>query len=485
MKTPVRAAAPLPAAPLLAIPLLAIPLLAILLVTACSVGPDHPPEARALINAPAAQGALPGAANANLTPDPVPGRWWQLYRDPALNRLIAEARAANTSLRVAEANLRQAQAQTEAARASGQPTVAANFGYAYDQVSAESYLVNTPVPPMQLYDSGISASYQLDLFGQIRRATQAAQASGEAAAATRDAVAITVVADTALAYAQACAANQALAVARRQVATAGQIAAITRRLQADGRAIPLDVLRTAAQRDVVAAALPAYRAAHDAALARLAVLTGRVRPDFPADVVNCASPPRLLTPIPVGDGAALLRRRPDLRAAERSLAAATYRIGVVTAELYPQISFGTQVGSIGTIGTFLAPETNLWGFGPTISWNLNHAVTRAKIKAAGAAQQAALARFDGAVLSALGETATAISAYDHDLERAQVLTKVETETAAAERTAQTLYRAGETDIEPTLQTEVSHEQAQAALVAMQGQLSMDQIRLFLALGGGW
>ncbi len=459
-------------------------LFAALLLAGCTVGPDHPDESHALINAPAAQGALPGASS-NLSHGPVPGSWWKLYRDPALDRLIAEARAANTSLRAADANLQAAQAQTEAARASGQPSLGASFGYGYEQLSAESYLYNGSLPPEDLYTAGIAASYQLDLSGQIKRATQAAQASADAAQAPRDAVAITVVADTALAYAAVCASNQAESVAQQQVATSGKLASIVQRLQTGGRAISLDVLRSGSQRDALAAGLPAYRAAHDAALARLAVLTGRVHPDFPNAVTNCATPPRLLTPIPVGDGAALLRRRPDLRAAERSLAAATYRIGEVTAELYPQISLAAQVGSIGSIQTFIAPETNTWGLGPTISWNLNHSVTRAKIKAAGAAEQAALARFDGAVLSALAETETAMSNYNHDLERAQGMTKVEAETAMAEQNAQTLYRAGETDIEPTLQTETAHEQAQAGLVAVENQLSADQIRLFLALGGGW
>ncbi len=454
-------------------------------LSGCGLTATHEPLEHALINNPAAQTALPGVAGQAWSQGPLPHHWWRLYRDPALDLLIEQARAANTSLRVANAALLQAKAQQDRVAAEGQPEVGASFGADYAQVSGEQYLLSNVVPTMALYDTGLSASYQLDLFGRVKHAEEAAGAHSDAVQAVRDTVGISVVAEVAQAYVQVCTANQALGLAREQLALQGRLVELTHRLQQAGRAVDLDVIKAKAGRDDVAASMPVLQARHDAGLLQLAALTGRVRADFPASVTQCAAPPRLIAAIPVGDGAALLRRRPDLRAAERMLAAATAQISVAKADLYPQISLGASLGSTGKLSDFLTPPTNFWGLGPQISWNLNQTAVRAEIRAAGAGQQMALAKFDGAVLAAVREAATAISNENQDQARLDVLVQTEARAERAGQEAAMLFQAGKVDEMMPLQVHRAQLAAQAAVLAGQAKLASDQVALFLALGGGW
>ena len=183
-------------------------------------------------------------------------------------------------------------------------------------------------------------SYQLDLFGQIRRAVEAASGDEQAARAAYDATRVTVAAETARAYANMCAAGMQLASARHSVEVQTASLDAVERLQRAGRGTALDVTRARGQLQQLQANLPPFQAQQRTALYRLAALTGRTPAQIPASLLQCATAPRLTQTIPVGDGAALLRRRPDIRQAERSLAAATARIGVATADLYPKISLG-------------------------------------------------------------------------------------------------------------------------------------------------
>ena len=190
-------------------------------------------------------------------------------------------------------------------------------------------------------------SYQLDLFGQIRRAVEAASGDEQAARAAYDATRVTVAAETARAYANMCAAGMQLASARHSLEVQKSSLDAIERLQRAGRGTALDVTRARSQLQQLQANLPPFQAQQRTALYRLAALTGRTPAQIPASLLQCATAPRLTQTIPVGDGAALLRRRPDIRQAERSLAAATARIGVATADLYPKISLGLSGASGG------------------------------------------------------------------------------------------------------------------------------------------
>jgi NodT family efflux transporter outer membrane factor (OMF) lipoprotein len=458
-----------------------------LAATACAtVGPDYKLPSAAVVNAPAAKGPFVGVqALAAVTQTPLPDHWWRLYQSPDLDRLVAEALAANTDLRVAEATLERSRALVSLAKAAGQPQVSVGAEFQYAQLSAQSYLVEAPIPPVELYDAGVSASYQLDLFGRIRRGVEAAKADDEAVEAARDLVRVAVAADVARAYVEVCAAGDQLNAARASLALQQRSLQLTQALVRQGRGTRLDATRSQGQIDQFRASIPTLQAAQRNALYRLATLTGQPPAAFEAGLAACAQEPVLAQPIPVGDGAALLRRRPDVRRAERQLAAATAQIGVATAELYPQVTLGASIGSTGVAPSFISDITNRYGVGPGVKWELNHSAARARIAGANAAQKADLARFDGVVLTALREVESSLNVYAHDLERQRSLAAAAAQAASALDDARRLQAAGRSGSLATLDAERTLASAEAALAAMRGQVAQDQVALFLALGGGW
>jgi len=457
------------------------------LVSACTtVGPNYQLPKAAIINAPAAQGRFVSAVgNAAIVETPLPANWWRLYQNPDLDRLVKEAFAANTDLRVAEANLERSRAMVSAARAAGQPNVGLNLDVAREQLSAEQYLYGGVLPVENLYNMGLSASYELDLFGRIKRGVEAAKADDEAVEAARDLVRVSVAADVTRAYLEVCAAGDQLATARASLALQQQSLSLTQRLIKAGRGTTLDLTRSQGQIDQFRASIPTLEAARRNALFRLATLTGKPPAEFEADLTRCVAAPTLAQPIPVGDGAALLRRRPDVRAAERRLAASTAEIGVATASLYPDVKLGASIGSTGAAGDFLKRATNFYGGGPEVSWELNHSAARARIAEAKAAQKAELARFDGVVLVALRDVETSLNTYAHDLERQANLTAARNQASSALADARRLQAAGRTGALSTLDAERTLAATDSALASSRAEIARDQVAVFLALGGGW
>ena len=328
-----------------------------LVLTGCAaVGPDfRSPAPEAPSQAPFVSSRSP-----TFTQDQPPGRWWSLFADPLLDQLVEEALAANTDLRVAGANLARARALLRETRAGRLPSTDLNADIRYAQDPGGDSAIR--------YDAGLDVSYQVDLFGGIRRAIEASRADVDAVKAAFDNTRISVAAETVRAYADACSAGQQLAVARDSLSVQEQTFDLTRRLFEGGRGTALDTGQAGAQLEQVRATLPTLEAQRTGALFRLAVLTGRPPANFPAQVANCRRPPQLSRPLPVGDGASLLSRRPDIRQAERELAAATARVGVATADLYPEVTLGGSVGS-SAIGLGAIGDGFRFNIGPLISWN--------------------------------------------------------------------------------------------------------------------
>jgi NodT family efflux transporter outer membrane factor (OMF) lipoprotein len=459
------------------------------------VGPNYSVPATAIVNrpgagAPFAQAAAPAAAASGATPfagTPLPPHWWRLYQDARLDALIEKALAHNTDLRIALANLRKAEAADEAVTDQKKPTLSVEGGPAFGHVSGLTYLAPDYVPPSGWeYGAGASLSYQLDLFGRLQRSIEASRDDTEAAQAALDLVRVNVAAGTARAYADACATGLRLASAERSTGLQQQALDISVRLQQAGRAGITDAARARSQLQVLKAAIPPLQARRQAALYRLATLTGDLPRDFSRDVATCAAPPRVVGTIPVGDGAALLRRRPDIRQAERQLAAATATIGIATADLYPRVTLGLSVGSVGLGNDFLGKDTFSYSVGPLISWTIpNTGVVRAHIAQANASAEGALARFDGTVLTALRETETALDAYARELDRHAALQSARDESATVADQARRLYRSGRTGYLDALDAERGLASSEATLAASDAELADDQVSLFLALGGGW
>jgi NodT family efflux transporter outer membrane factor (OMF) lipoprotein len=452
---------------------------ALALAACTTVGPDYRAPAPAAAE-PSAAGPFVSAASPAFTGDEPQGRWWSLFRDPVLDRLVAQALAANTDLRVAAANLARARAVLREVRGARLPSTTVSGGGAYGDPGAGAGAGTT-------FDGGFDVNYQLDLFGRLRRATEASRADVEAVQAAFDLARITVAAETARAYADACSAGRQLAVAQESVSIQEQTFDLTRRLQAGGRGTALETGQASAQLEQTRAAIPSLEAQRQTALFRLSVLTGRPPAEFPREAAACAAPPALAQAIPVGSGASLLARRPDIRAAERELAAATARIGVATAELYPDISLGASIGSTASsLGNLVSGDGLRFSLGPLISWSFpNTRTARARIAQAEASAAAALARFDGTWLGALEETESALTRYASGRERVEALRRAREGSSQAARVARLRYRAGREGFQIVLEAERSLSQVEAALAQAEAQLSDDLVTLFLALGGGW
>ena len=457
------------------------------------VGPNYSVPATALVNKPGAGAAFaqaPVAAAGTSAPfadAPLPAHWWRLYQDPRLDALIEKALAHNTDLRQALANLEKSRAAEVEVSGQKKPTLSVEGGPAFGHVSGISLLAENYSPPSTWeYGAGAGLSYQLDLFGRIRRGIEAASDNTEAAQAALDLVRVNVAAGTARAYADACATGLRIASAERSTELQQQALDISVRLQQAGRVGITDAARARSQLQGLKAAIPPLEARRQAALYRLATLTGDLPQDFARDVATCAVPPQVVGTIPVGDGAALLRRRPDIRQAERQLAAATATIGVATADLYPRVTLGLSVDSVGLGNDFLGKDTFSYSIGPLISWTIpNTGVVRARIAQTQAGADGALAKFDGTVLTALRETETALDAYARELDRHAALQSARDESATVADQARRLYLAGRTGYLDALDAERGLATSEATLAASDAELADDQVSLFLALGGGW
>lgn len=452
-----------------------------LLLGGCAVGPHYTPPP-----VPVAAGgtfvSMPAAAVANSTTPP--DDWWRLYDDAALDALVTQALTANTDLRVAEANLKHARALLAEARTQQLPSTTVSAGGGYGRVAATRI---TAAGDSGYVNAGFDVHYEIDLFGRVSNSVRAAHADADAVAAERDGVRIVVAAETARAYADACSQAAQLKVAEATLVLQSQTFDLIERQARAGRGSPDNVERASAQLESVRATLPVYAALRNNALFRLAVLTGQPPATPIPAAAQCSVAPTLKVPLPVGDGTALLKRRPDVRQADRALAASVARIGVATAGLYPTISLGGSINTAGVsfadIGKSSAVSFNI---GPLISWSFpNITLARAQIAAAQATSEASLANFDGTVLVALQETEVALNNYGNDLVRNTALRNARDRNAEAVRIVQLRYKFGGESFINVLDAQRSLADTEATLAANQAALTGDQIAVFKALGGGW
>ena len=453
-----------------------------LALSACAVGPDH---VAPVPSAPAKGPFVAASAPAVSAAPALEGAWWRLYQDEVLDQLVADALAANTDLRVAIARLDRARAGLRGARAVREPQAGIGASTQYGRLPAGQNF-GAGGGDNWFVDLGLDVSYEVDLFGRLSRGVEAAVGDVGAAEADLHAARVMVAAETARAYADATSAAERQAVAERIVALLDQSVALMRRREQAGLVTPLDTARLVALRDQRRAGIPTIAAERDAALFRLATLTGRAPAELPAIARARQTSLRLAQAIPVGDGAALLARRPDVRAAERRLAAATARIGVATADLYPRVSLGGSIGSTGAgFGDLFGAGPLTWLVGPLLNWTLNQGPARARIAEAEAGSREALARFDGVVLTALQETETALASYARLLERRAALGTARDAAATAARINRARLREGQIDSLELLDAERTLADAEAELATADAQIARAQVDLFRALGGGW
>ena len=455
-------------------------------LTACRAGPNyHPP-------------VLPSGAETPLTSlnssaevsAPPPDAWWKLYDDSRLDELVQEALSANRTLAAADANFAAARAVVSAANVNRYPSTAASAGglYGRDAVTDEILELGGHRPQtIWLLEDILQSAYEVDLFGRVHRAIEVANANAESVAAARDSVRVVVAAQTARGYAAICALGEQVDVAYQSLAVVTHEAEITVQRNAAGAGSEYDVTRSQALVAQVRSSIPELEGQRRAALFELTALLGRTPAEAPDDLEACHTPPRVAALIPVGDGSTLIKRRPDVRQAERRLAAATAEIGVVTADLYPTIRLvGLYGGAASELNQLNTNIGRTWGVGPTISWSFpNMAGPRARVRQAKAEQAAALASFDEVVLTALKETEQALALYSAALDNRQWLGEARDKVQAAYGMAHDQFLAGSISSLDLLTTEQLLVSVDAAVAASDAALVQDQIAVFKALGGGW
>lgn len=453
-----------------------------LALSACAAGPADAAPAIP----PASAGPFLSAEHGVVTASPLPAEWWRLYEDPVLDGLVGDALAANTDIRQAVARVDRARAALRGARADRLPQAGLSASGGYSRTSADQ------TPPGAdrtgaAFSIGADLSYEVDLFGRVSKGIAAARGDVAAARADADAVRLIVVADTTTSYANAASAAARLETAKSIVELLDETLRLTRKRHDAGLSDGLSVARIEALREQRAATIPEIEAQRNAALFALATLTGRTPSQLPAIATERSLPLEIATAIPVGDGAQLLARRPDVRAAEQRFLADTARIGVARADLYPRITLGGSISSSASnIGDLFSGGPLAFLLGPLIDWAFpNREPVRARIDAASADAAGSLAAFDGTVLTALQESETALSDYARALEQRRALTAARDAADRAARITRAQNREGVIDSLQTLDAERTLAEARAALADQDALVSQRQIALFRALGGGW
>jgi outer membrane protein, multidrug efflux system len=464
------------------IPLLLSLCAAAWLEAGCSVGPNyHPPP----VTAPT---QFTGGANPAFSTNEPMAAWWQGFGDVELVRLTDRAIACNLDLRIATANLLQARALRLGAKADFLPVAEAGAGYS-NVVYSEPELFNFSGTPRRqvLYDAGFDATWELDIFGRLRRAYQASTASMEAAAAERRDVQVSLVSEVARNYFELRGDQNELSVLRGNADNQRETLKITLARLDAGRGTELDVARARAQLNNTLAEIPPMEAAVAHATHRLGVLTGQ-QPEALIDELRTPQPiPALPSFVAIGNPGQLLRRRPDIRAAERNLAAATAGIGVAVADLFPRVTFNGAIGleaeSFSGLGK---PGSDMRSFGPAITWAaLDYGHVRARIKAAGAVADAQIAQYEKTVLTSLEETENALVDFGRERARREFLAESVKASQAAAELAHIQYDNGATDFLTVLDAERVLLESQDQLAQTETQTAIALVAVYKSLDGGW
>ncbi|MCS4283247.1 multidrug efflux system outer membrane protein [Pseudomonas sp. BIGb0278] len=410
--------------------------------------------------------------------------WWQQFDDPTLNQLVQASLQGNRDLRVAFARLKAARSIREDVDNDNLPVVSSR---------ASSELGKGQIPGQterrvnsERYDLGLDMAWELDLFGRIQRQLEASEAQEAAAAADLQQLQVSMIAELVDAYGQLRGAQLREKIALANLKTQQDSRSITETLRDAGVGNELDVVRADARLAAVEATVPQLQAQQVRAQNRIATLLGQ-RPDQLSVDLSPKQLPAIAKALPIGDPAELLRRRPDVRSAERQLAAATANVGVATADLFPRVSLSGFLGFTAARGSQIGSSAaNAWGLGPSITWAaFDLGSVRARIRGAKADAEGALATYEQQVLLALEESANAFSDYGKTQQRLQALMRQSDASRKAADLASIRYREGTVDYLVLLDAERERLSAEDAQAQGEVELYRGIVAIYKALGGGW
>jgi outer membrane protein, multidrug efflux system len=425
-------------------------------------------------------------------------RWWSTFNDPLLDSLVDRAVRSNLDLRLAEARIREARATRVVTAAGAWPTVDVSGSYTRNRASENAFGSPTQgavVAPsgggvdldQNLYRSGFDANWEIDVFGGVRRSVEAADATIEATVEDRRDVLVTLLGEVARNYIDLRGFQRRLAVARANLKTQQDTLELTQvRFQA-GLASDLDVAQQEAQVNTTASQIPTLESSVKQAAYALDVLLGLQPSALWNELAKEAEIPGLPPEVLVGLPSDLLRRRPDIRRAERQLAAATAQVGAATADLFPKFSLAGLAGLQSVSASdWVTGGSRFWSIGPTIRWPVFDAGRiRANIEIRNAQQEQALTQYEKSMLSAFRDVETALVNYANEQARYLSLIDAVAANRRAVAMANELYIRGLNDFLNVLDTQRSLYVTESELAQSQATMATNLVALYKALGGGW
>lgn len=455
------------------------PVFAALVLTGCKVGPDyvapetpipqtwHSPLDNGLVDAEADPQGL--------------ASWWTTLDDPALSGLIERAVAGNLDLQRAQSRIREARARRGIAKGALLPSVSANGSATWSRTGTDVATTNN-----ELYSSGFDAGWELDIFGGVRRSVEAAQADLESSGEDLRDVLVSLLAETALNYIDVRTYQARLAAAEASLSTQQETYQLAVWRSQAGLDDELAVEQARYNLENTRSQIPSLRTGLEEAMNRIAVLLGESPGTLHDELQKPGPIPVAPSSVAVGVPADVLRRRPDVRRAERDLAAQTARVGVAMSDLYPRLSLNGSVG-LETLSLHEPSSSDTWTVsgGPRLSWAIFDPTVRPNIEVQSELQGQALLLYRSTVLSSLEEVENALTAYAQEQRRRESLQEATSAARAAAEFAQQKYQAGLTDFSNVLDAERSLLSFQDQLQQSNGIVTANLIRLYKALGGGW
>lgn len=475
------------------------------LLAGCAVGPRFlPPQPAVPAHWSQAAPGAPGGASAVDTGAPQVEAWWASFNDPALTSLIERSFAANLDLREAVVRIEEARAQRQATTAGLWPTLAANASF-----TRQRFSLDTPngavfglagsgrIPglppgvsisnPFNQYQLGLSASWELDLFGRVRRSVEAADADVQTAVENERDVRVSLASDVAEAYIDLRGAQLRRSILEQSLATQRDVLMLTRDRRRAGLTSDLDVENAASEVSATQAELPPLDREITQDINQLSRLLDREPGALRAELAEARPVPPVPPRVPIGLPADLARRRPDVRRAEASLHAATARVGVAVADLFPRLTL-TAAGGYQSEGLsqLIAAASRFGSLGPALELPIFEAgARRAAIRLQDARQKEAAIDYARTVLGALHEVENALAAYASDQTRSTSLSSSVDSSRNALTLARQRYESGLTSFIEVLDAERSLQQNQLLLAQATTAETTDLVELYKALGGGW
>jgi len=462
-------------------------LLSAALAQACAaVGPDHTPPTAELPAAFLAAGEGAAAAVPLVVGTPDLTGWWLGLGDDQLSQLVERALAEGLDMRTALARLTEARALRGITAGERFPSLDARLGYEHRRESE-----NTPLgafaPETDIHSLGLDAAWELDLWGRVRRSVEAADRDVEVSVEDAHAAAVTVAAETARWYVELRAFQRRLAIAEGNVGLQEQTLALVTSRRDAGLVGELDVAQASANLESTRSRVPTLRAGLRTAENRLAVLVGAAPGALRAELTEARPVPRVPREVAVGVPHDLLRRRADVRRAERALAAETARIGVAEGDLYPRLSLAGSLGLASDGAQRLFDSDSVTGgFGPAVRWNLFAAGRlRARVDAQVARAEGASLAWEATVLRALEESENALTGFVREQERRAALEAAAAQSRRASEVARAQYTAGLTDFQVVIDSERATASLEDELAVSDAAVTSALVALYKALGGGF